>query len=84
MEAFFCFTGDTKAYRNCRNSSLTLRYVGPNAGIARLWIDNHSHRFRSAHLDSMAATALRCQAEVELDSGRHQPGLCRVGDSGFL
>jgi hypothetical protein len=84
MEVVSCFTGDTKAYPNCHNSSLAVRYMGPNAGIVRLWIDNHSHRSGPAHLDGMATAALRCQAEVELGSGGHQPGLCRVGDSGFL
>ena len=84
MEAFSCLTGDTKACPDCRNSTLTLRHMGPNAGIVWLWIDNHSHRFGSAHLDVVAAVVLRCATEVELDSRGHQLGLCHVGNSGFL
>ena len=84
MEAVLCLTSDTKAHPNCRNSSLTLRYMGPNAGIVWLWIDDHSHRFGLAHLDSVEAAVLCCKAEVELDSRGHQSGLCRMGNSGFL
>lgn len=84
MEAVLWFTGDTKAYPDCRNSSLAVCVMGPNAGIVWLWIDNHSHRFGLAHLGGLVAAVLCCEAEVELDSRGHQPGLRRMGDSGFL
>ena len=71
MEAFLCFADYTKAYPSCRNSGLALRCMGPNAGIVWLWTANHSYRFGAAHLDGVAAAAVHCEAEVELDSGGH-------------
>jgi hypothetical protein len=55
------FTGGTKAYLNCRNSSLAVCVVGRHIRIVWLWINNNSHRFGFAGLGGMAAAVLYCE-----------------------
>ena len=65
------FTGGTKAYLNCSDSSLTVCIMGRHAQIVRLWTYNHSHRFGHADLDGVAATVLYREKQMELDPRGH-------------
>jgi len=58
MEAFHRFTGGTKAYLNCSDSSLIVCVMGRHAQIVWLWIDNNGRRFGYADLGGVAATVL--------------------------
>ena len=74
MEAFLRlhrFTGGTKAYRNCSDSSLAVCVMGRHAQIVWLWINNNSHRFGLADLGGMAATVLCREKQMELGSRGH-------------